>query len=653
MGLLRINKVKYEGDKYFFTSPRLSDRISVIEGVNGTGKTTFFDFIYHGLGGNVKKFKQGGSDRHMEVVSDKNNYVELDLRIGDESFLVTRFISSNDVTILPYEIGEKGEYICKYKETISLPVYRASEEKVIYSDWLLKKLGVDVIELYLGYKKFKVNIVDQLRLVYHNQALDPNKIYKEPDSSGFVSDSELVRKAIFELWMGKSFASYYHAVNECKVAEKIKNEAQNRLQQFSDALHHISGDEEVRNLAYLKEHKREQEQQLVRLLAVRQRLKEKRNDPNIPLEDMEEIQEEFARNEVEISELKSNLYSVYKEKAALVGLKKEVERDAERIAKIIYTHQQLNLFSADTCPFCLGKVDRAKDKCICGSDIDEAQYERFFYSSEEYSRLLKSKLKTVETVNYAIEEISDRENEIQESLAIKRKLSQSHKKKIEESAVRVFDVSDVDTLNVIDDKILALKSDIYDSDRQIAEEIKLAEYQRDFDKKREDFEEKGRAVKSLEAQAEEHIASVVKKFSSKYNSFMVKALAGCRSARISSEDYMPIINNREYREASSSVPKRLMYFLTMLRMSLEEKGVLFPKLLLIDTPETGGIDAENLRRSIEQLEELDSLGDFQVILSTGYKKYPEALKGNVAVSLDKENKLLKKKGDLCQEHAHV
>ncbi|WP_214279293.1 hypothetical protein, partial [Escherichia coli] len=71
----------------------------------------------------------------------------------------------------------------------------------------------------------------------------------------------------------------------------------------------------------------------------------------------------------------------------------------------------------------------------------------------------------------------------------------------------------------------------------------------------------------------------------------------------------------------------------------------FPRLLLIDTPENIGIDNDNLKRMIGCLDALENPNnvDYQVILSTGVKKYPDSFKGNVILQLSKANKLLKQK----------
>lgn len=51
MGNLRIQKIVYQGANYHFESPIFDENLILIEGDNGTGKSTFCNLIYYGLGG--------------------------------------------------------------------------------------------------------------------------------------------------------------------------------------------------------------------------------------------------------------------------------------------------------------------------------------------------------------------------------------------------------------------------------------------------------------------------------------------------------------------------------------------------------------------------------------------------------------------------
>ena len=110
---------------------------------------------------------------------------------------------------------------------------------------------------------------------------------------------------------------------------------------------------------------------------------------------------------------------------------------------------------------------------------------------------------------------------------------------------------------------------------------------------------------------------------------MQRADGQCYSAYIG-EDYLPHINMGQYRERSASVPKRLMYFLTLLIESLKN-DINFPRFLMIDTPNKEGIDKDNLIKNIALLTEADKYNyenkcPFQIILTTGIDTYPEDYK---------------------------
>lgn len=115
-------------------------------------------------------------------------------------------MSENDITITPFVeevVIEGDEEVLQFNsqdmvgETKVLAIFRREKEPYTFSDWILEKLGITVVELYQGYTTFKINFTDLMRLIYHDQQPDPEFIYKKLDTkSNFVSDSETLRKAI-------------------------------------------------------------------------------------------------------------------------------------------------------------------------------------------------------------------------------------------------------------------------------------------------------------------------------------------------------------------------------------------------------------------------------------------------------------------------
>ena len=212
---------------------------------------------------------------------------------------------------------------------------------------------------------------------------------------------------------------------------------------------------------------------------------------------------------------------------------------------------------------------------------------------------------------------------------------------------RVDEIVDIESLNDIDDKILQLREDVANLNRLLEIESKLERFQKDFDLVSSKAKEAELKRKGLEIKAQQDVTSKVNAFSKKYDKLMKNTLPDCRSAKITLDNYLPSINDGLYRETSSLVSIRLMYFITLMHLALSDESVTFPRFLLIDTPETAGIELEHLINCIRQLEELQNYGiDFQVIISTGLNKYPHSLKDNRVLFMpdkQKEHMLLKEK----------
>lgn len=114
------------------------------------------------------------------------------------------------------------------------------------------------------------------------------------------------------------------------------------------------------------------------------------------------------------------------------------------------------------------------------------------------------------------------------------------------------------------------------------------------------------------------------------------------------EDYLPILNNGVYMQASSYVLRRMVFYYTMLYFSIKDENIKFPKFIIMDTPENLGIDEPKLISCIKLLDKinelsLDKYGEFnyQIILTTGIDKYPKEYKNYVVDTLLKHDKLLK------------
>ncbi|MGE6462072.1 hypothetical protein ACQKC7_09855 [Pseudoalteromonas tetraodonis] len=661
MGRMRVNKLKYEGNKYQFESTEFDKNIILIEGDNGTGKSTFCNLIYFALGGEVPIFRKNNNTRHYEITSDSDNYVDLYISINDNTYLLRRYFNDNEITVIPYErvvkkiyldddetlVEERVNFLLLEDKTEIYPINRGSETYV-FSDWLLSKLEISVVELFHGYNTFKINISDLMRLIYHDQQPNPEGIYKKPDTnSTYVSDSELVRKAIFELLVGKAYSDYYDSIVEEKTLSRKKGLAKAVVTEYKQLADKMRPDGEIKNSSFLNKEITEKEEQIDKLHNAREAFKRNRSGSNSINQNIEFCKSELIEGELKLSQLKETLVSALNERYKLSTIKDESASEIRRIEKVIFSHDQLNLFTSDTCPYCLSRVERTEGHCVCGSSIEEEQYERFFYTSKEYKDILKAKLKTLATIKTAYIDCDSEVKEAKEEIKSVENNLVVLREKLQQVLGRVDEIVDIESLNDIDDKILQLREEVANLTRLLEIESKLEGFLSDLDSISHTAKDAELKRKAFEIKAQQDVTSKVNAFSKKYDELMKKTLPDCSTAKIKLENYLPSINEGLYRETSSLVSIRLMYFITLMELALSDESVTFPRFLLIDTPETAGIELDHLINCIDQLEGLKKHNvDFQVIISTGLNKYPKSLKSNRALFMpdkQEENMLLKKK----------
>lgn len=623
MAFLAVRRVKYSGRNYTFESPMLQDGINIVVGENGSGKSTFANLIYFGLGGRVEEFRSTSDHKHVEIVGDSDNFVELLITIDGETILLKRWIGSNDI-----HVAWNGEFV-------SYPLFRGEGRKEIFSDWLLEKLGITPVLLQYGTFTGKLNFTDLARLLYHDQAPDPSGVFKAVDRSSFVSDSRVFRKAIFEILIGKSFLEYYEKLAEFRDSERKLIEAKRELEMFKEMAASSQFSVEDLNLVFI-------DKRLAELASQRDRLESYRKDlarvpPKKDIQDeLAGLQEKLINVEVHLADVLKNERSLVEEQANLQELKSKTVLEATQVRKMIFTNDALQLFDADTCPYCLTHVKRSPHMCICGKNIGEQEYEKFFYNSNDYEVILKTKQKNVETLRSAI---ASGEEELEE-LRKKKGYLRLHSIELTKKITTIVTDSDV-SVNIakfeeIENALSSLRSEIGLLEQQRELEVRRDKLEKNLGKIETQVEKMKLRVNKLESEAELDMKERVEAFSTKYNDLMRKTIKDCRSARLDS-DYMPIMNGGEYKEASANVPMRLLYYGTMLYMGLSSTEVAFPCFLLVDTPETAGIDTEVLKTAIRHLNDVveGSESKFQVIMTTGFNRYPEELESKVFLRLRK------------------
>lgn len=648
MSTLKIHRLNYYGDKYYFESPIMDDeKIFILEAPNGCGKTTFFNLLYFGLGGKVSIFNKGSSETHSEIVNDSNNYVELIIKIEGVAYTLIRKMNENIISVISdsRDIYISGE---NYGKATSFKINRNTSADVIFSDWILDELNIPSIELYNAGHQFKLGFTDIMRLVYHNQGSDIKEVYKPADDANYISDSKYLRKAIFEILVGKAMMSLYKAQGAMKRKQSDYEAASAIFREFQLIVNELIsqlGLKEIMNDVFLKKEINILEEKIV----YNQERKNKLLRDKVSSVDNTAVIDDNKRRvislEKRVSFLSQQLDFLLNKKQTLNNVLLSIYDDVSRIQKIIHTHQQLELFTPDTCPYCLKTVERPTNKCVCGSHVEEDEYRRYFYNPNEYLSLLKSKIKSSETVKSSIADMGKDISRVEGLLNAQKDKLNSVYAELGSLLENIDIITSYSSIENIDQEIFNDKDKL----NILLQANKLEERLKTYEQRKESvgFELKRAkaVVEKLEADAKLELLNQITSFSKKYNSLMTHSLSDCRKAIISDDNYMPVINDGSYKEASAGVHRRLLYFVTLLALSLNEE-IPFPRLLLIDTPENIGIDKDQLDILLETLISLENRlnKDYQIILSTGVGKYPKTMDKYVRMRLSKSNMLLIKRG---------
>ncbi|MFL0076019.1 AAA family ATPase [Tenacibaculum maritimum] len=637
MGNLIIKKVIYSGEKYSFTSPEFTAGINIIVGDNGSGKSTFSHFITYGLGGGVAPFnpiptkKKVNNSKYSLITDDKNNFVQLEVSINNQNYTLKRFIGRNDIFF-----EEKGE-------VNKLPIKRDIRYAPrIFSDWLLEKLEITVFELYLGASSWLIGFKDIYRLLYHDQDSDPKKIFKEPSAENFIADSSIIRKSIFEILIGVSSEEYNIKFNDFKEAERKKNESKSILESFKNIHFYL----EKESLEERKKQLSELEGQLEKLNDKRDSYQKENTNTSDKTEQLTNIQTELIELEITISDnsIIKNNYVIEKNKVE--RLLDDQKNQISQIEKIIFTHDKLNLFSLEICPFCMSNVDSKKGHCICGSEIKDDDYEKFVYKSSEYKDILDHKKKSLKSIEIAFDSYNSELETLESSLKIDKEKAIKLKENLKKIINSIEFSGNSDLIDELNDKILEAREEILTIENIVSllKEKNVLEEKEKTDKG--DFDTKKEAYEEIQKKFNKNNKETIKEFSKIYSELLSESSAKSNYAEIN-DDYMPYIDRGEYKERSTIVPIRLMYYFAFLSMGLKKDTVKHPRFLLIDTPERGGIDKSRLKDNLKLLDkalelsknkESDELKDYQVIITTGKDKYPEEYNKFIKLRFDKEDK---------------
>lgn len=634
MGRIIIKDIKYEGDNYYYFNNNFSNGLNLILGENGNGKSTFTYLIIYALGGTIPYFEQNSKEPISAIINDTNNYVEMTLIINENTYVLNRKIGNNYISI----------YDKNNEEYISLSLnrngYFYEKEGIIFSDWLFNKVGINLIEINQNSTTHRVNFDDLMRLMYYDQKTENEKIISEfaINTSNFYKNGVVMKRTIFEILISDFFKEYYDTYFNLKQNLKDKEEKVKEKNAIKILIQNISKSIGYTNDEIIINKLDKSKKELIRLTNIRKEINLENSFEDSVIFRLNELQKETVKLITEKNSLKQYIEDINEDLNKALVVRENLKNDIKHLEKILFTSQYINIINEGNCPFCQEKLHIEDKKCICGSD-KYLDYQRFIYSDKEYTNIMKSKIKGLKTANESIEYCeAEKKNAVNKYEDIEEQ--------IRRNMYSINQVTEGASLNVnsaaldeITEKIIKLKEEVsgletlqeqYDELSGISREIADIDKKIELNKKKLDEleEEKQRKI-------EDNLIEFEKIYKNYLKDFYEDAVNYIRLDR----NYMPIIG--EYKEQSFNVPKRLFYYLSLLKLSLE-KNINFPRFLIIDTLKAEGIDIGKLKKLMSYFKEFSNK-ECQIIITGGYEEHIEDLDEYVIERLNDNNKLLKRK----------
>ena len=635
MGKLIIESINYKGEKYTYKNEKLGTGINLLVGDNQNGKSTFTYLIVYGLGLSVEYFNSNSSEPINEIANDINNFVELTVSINNLKYAIKRNIGENVITVY----DKQQENHISYSLIRNGYIYK--KEGKVFSDWILEKLGIDLAEVTQNSNTHKVNFDDLMRYVYYDQITDNKRIVNEfgIKPNDFYRNSNIMKRSIFEVIMSGYNEEYYSVYYQLKELNKSLQEEKEKRKALEIVRDNILKQTNILTSENLNDDLKKVKLEINRLEKKRMEFKKDVSFGEEVVERLSELQKNVVALTHKIKNIEFEINVVEEDliKAKRVG--EDTKNDIEHIDKILFTSHYIDIISEDKCPFCLEAVRLDAGHCICGSD-KFLDFSRFIYTDKEYIEIMKSKIKTLETINDAIFDFQSDYEELEMKLSLSRKQLEMNLEEIKKITKDLKYNSNASAIDGITNEIITLKEKepelklIIDKIGEInSSSSKINRLESNIDKYK-------KKLQQLEEQKENDLQRNIEKFEEIYSSYLndfynnEEEIIDIKLDR----NYIPVLG--EYKHQSFNVPKRLFYYLTLLKMSLDkESKISYPNLLIIDTLKAEGIEINKLKKLFNYIEEFKG-EDCQIIITSGYDEYINEQKIYLIDWLSDEDKLL-------------
>lgn len=622
-----IKSIEYNGKNYFYRNNNFKNGVNIVLGENKHGKTTFTYLIMYALGIQVSAFTDEKSQTLDEVFKDTENYISMTVIIDGSCYTfkrkikenIIRIIQENDVTVLP--IDRKNSLFNNIDKT--------------FSDWLLEKLDIGLIRVEnIFSSEHYLNFDDLFRFSYYDQETNKNQMISDfGTGKNFLKKSPQMKKFIFEYLLSYSNHEYYFQQKEVKKIQKLLKEKKDELD-FEYKLQNLIRQGEQKNNTdedILLDRISDLETKKKTLLNYSTMVEGKKDYLNDLNEQLETIQIGLMDKKEKNRRLKLELYNARKIN--------QIEKKEIKSLEILSTVPNLCGNLDEVCPVCGHKVSN-------NIENENLNIYHFKYSNEDYIDILKSKVSSNKTTEMVIEDLKEEIEYNNETIKIKEKAINDITRKIKLIHSEITDC-DIEKSVMEMNQEIDLLTQTYSRIEEInKEQVKIENIKEKIESLEKTLGTKKEKLRKLEFEKYNILQTHITRFEEIFNDYLdnyFKLIGEKYDYKMFlNKDYIPI--SGKYQSHSTMTEIKIFFYLTMLKYSMENNCINYPKLLIIDTIKDHGLDNKRLEEILAKVFEFDNM-ECQIIMTSGYEEFNQFIveKKKMIIERIGYNKLLKRK----------
>lgn len=256
---------------------------------------------------------------------------------------------------------------------------------------------------------------------------------------------------------------------------------------------------------------------------------------------------------------------------------------------------------------------------------------------------MKSKIKSIKTIESTIVDYEERYNAIKKKLYDTKMCLKEYNQKLKSSMNEAISNTNFEVLENLTQEYIELQEKEMKLRLIITKQEDVNESENHIEKLSNRINKEKDKLQRLQKEKDDKLQENLEQFEINYSDYLINYYKDEEKEFTVKLDrnYTPFLN--VYREQSFTVPKKFFYYLTLLDMSLNSKlKINFPRLLIIDTIKDAGLEIEDLKKLMRYLKNYEQK-DCQIIVTCGYDEYSDEFKEHEIDYLSDSNMLLKRR----------